>query len=910
MSINASNNPYPDSPDASPTKLDKGGYDGTAETLDNKIDEILAEAKILINNTLVGSASLGSIVPSSVPPATGAVHAFATQAGTYTNWGGYVIPANTFALISRSSNLVFSISQTALDVSGKVNVSDVINTLASTETAKPLSANQGRVLDLKIAQGIVNWTAKAFLINDEVSHLGKLWQANAAIISTDVPGTSSKWVEVLSGYGLKSDVFIYSSSKNKYSKTNHNIVDFWVNSSNIIEASAGKIMCKIPVKSSTTYTFKRLLDYYSLAAFGGFLQLDKDSNIIVSSDPSTFASSTIGGGKTFTTNANTAFIVTNIKVGATDNTNLFQFEEGGNVNTYEAYVANVDRIRGISVIPDSVLKKSDVFIYSSSKNKYSKTNHNIVDFWVNSSNIIEASAGKIMCKIPVKSSTTYTFKRLLDYYSLAAFGGFLQLDKDSNIIVSSDPSTFASSTIGGGKTFTTNANTAFIVTNIKVGATDNTNLFQFEEGGNVNTYEAYVANVDSILSNALNSVSSNISSNVSITTSDSINRFDKIKGTLLNYKIGTASEGFIYELNAQSSKIEVLPNTAYSFYNKSNLYLPNQIGKMLLLDESESIISIIDMSTLPNALVGTGKTVTTGATTKFVSILMRNSANTYNQLNEFKFELGTSVTAYTGYSKVISKINGLEVAPISEAFKVYENENIVFMGDSMVADESGKISWTYHTLSRLQFANSLNLAVSGAKWAHTSSTVYDITPQISNNIHPNNCIWNQVNVLIYKVANSLTPTPTTVVIQAGTNDFNQTGTPFPVGDPDAVAVNINFLTLAQNATLVQSVAGGMRYAIDTLLLNFPNIQIIIVSPLQNAGGSITTQFITYNTIQKMAGYLSCDTINATEKSGIYWAYEQTYPRKYTYDGTHLTELGRKKVGFFMAQELSKIIVKK
>jgi len=53
MSINASNNPYPDSPDASPTKLDKGGYDGTAETLDNKINEILAEAKILIDNTKV-----------------------------------------------------------------------------------------------------------------------------------------------------------------------------------------------------------------------------------------------------------------------------------------------------------------------------------------------------------------------------------------------------------------------------------------------------------------------------------------------------------------------------------------------------------------------------------------------------------------------------------------------------------------------------------------------------------------------------------------------------------------------------------------------------------------------------------------------------------------------------------------
>jgi len=206
MSINASNNPYPDSPDASPTKLDKGGYDGTAETLDNKIDEILVEAKLLIDNTLVGSTSVGSIVPSSVPPATGAVHAFATQAGTYTNWGGFIVPANTFAFISRSSDLVFSISQTTLDVTGKVNVSDVVNTLVSTETTKPLSAAQGKALNEKIAKGIPNWVAGVYTTGDEVNHLGKDWVSNAAIISTDVPGVSSKWVERLSGYVENSDI--------------------------------------------------------------------------------------------------------------------------------------------------------------------------------------------------------------------------------------------------------------------------------------------------------------------------------------------------------------------------------------------------------------------------------------------------------------------------------------------------------------------------------------------------------------------------------------------------------------------------------------------------------------------------------------------------------------------------------
>ena len=52
MSITASNNPFPDSPDLSPTKLDKGGYDGTAETLDTKIDEILVEALLKIDGVL------------------------------------------------------------------------------------------------------------------------------------------------------------------------------------------------------------------------------------------------------------------------------------------------------------------------------------------------------------------------------------------------------------------------------------------------------------------------------------------------------------------------------------------------------------------------------------------------------------------------------------------------------------------------------------------------------------------------------------------------------------------------------------------------------------------------------------------------------------------------------------------
>lgn len=153
--ITATNNPYPEEPDASPTKLDRGGYEGNAETLDEKITANLTEVKALIE-TYKGSKDLGSITPTSVPstnPADlGPAFWRATQNGTYTYFGGFVVPANNFAIFSRDVNGVFSVSMTALDISSKVNVSDVKDNLISTDANKPLSANQGKLLNEKLIE--------------------------------------------------------------------------------------------------------------------------------------------------------------------------------------------------------------------------------------------------------------------------------------------------------------------------------------------------------------------------------------------------------------------------------------------------------------------------------------------------------------------------------------------------------------------------------------------------------------------------------------------------------------------------------------------------------------------------------------------------------------------------------------
>jgi hypothetical protein len=88
------------------SKLDKGSYTGTAKDLENAI--IAA----------VTGASGISIVPTSpAPTGTGIASFTATQAGTYTNYGGVIVAANSFAIISRSASGAFSISQTAFDLS-------------------------------------------------------------------------------------------------------------------------------------------------------------------------------------------------------------------------------------------------------------------------------------------------------------------------------------------------------------------------------------------------------------------------------------------------------------------------------------------------------------------------------------------------------------------------------------------------------------------------------------------------------------------------------------------------------------------------------------------------------------------------------------------------------------------------
>lgn len=110
---------------------------------------------------LVSPNFKGSITPTDTPSGTEDAVWIATQAGTYTNFGGVVVSANSRAEISRVGG-VFSISQTTLDISGKLNVSDLSSDLNSTDITKGFNLAGAKALNDKFEDYVI----KTNLLNE------------------------------------------------------------------------------------------------------------------------------------------------------------------------------------------------------------------------------------------------------------------------------------------------------------------------------------------------------------------------------------------------------------------------------------------------------------------------------------------------------------------------------------------------------------------------------------------------------------------------------------------------------------------------------------------------------------------------------------------------------------------------
>lgn len=124
------------------------------------------------------SAYLGIATTTTTPPPTGAYWYRVDTAGTYTNFlsGGSPI------VVTESD---FYDGTKYYDVT--LEVKDNVATKRKSEKPKGLD---GKTIE--------TWSAKNYTHGSQVFNGGKIWENNADTLGTDVPGTSTKWVEVFS----------------------------------------------------------------------------------------------------------------------------------------------------------------------------------------------------------------------------------------------------------------------------------------------------------------------------------------------------------------------------------------------------------------------------------------------------------------------------------------------------------------------------------------------------------------------------------------------------------------------------------------------------------------------------------------------------------------------------------------
>lgn len=331
---------------------------------------------------------LGSIVPTSTPTGTGKAYWLAAQAGTYTNFGGLVVSANSLAVISRNATNAFSISQTPLDITS-----------------------------LKMQ----TWTAKAYDSGDQVNYLGKDWVANAATVAGDVPSVSSKWVERLDALLSKNDVLPISKkltdnlSNITVKKEVVKLVNggFYNYKTGVYSANASFAGLSITAVEGDIFSFKGAVGFSSLAAISFFDNSMNNIGYIFGDNTSTVI------------NRDTGIIMCPKRTA----TVIFGAYIAGGVEV-EVFKYNLNQF------VDSVFNKDIIDVYNkvSVPTSFSTTNDGVYD----RNGILLVPAG-----FPTATNYKYTSIDVIEgdvynYTSVAFYGsnvfGILMLDVNNNVL--------------------------------------------------------------------------------------------------------------------------------------------------------------------------------------------------------------------------------------------------------------------------------------------------------------------------------------------------------------------------------------------------------------------------------------------------------------------------------------------
>jgi len=214
--------------------------------------------------------------------------------------------------------------------------------------------------------------------------------------------------------------------------------------------------------------------------------------------------------------------------------------------------------------------------------------------------------------------------------------------------------------------------------------------------------------------------------------------------------------------------------------------------------------------------------------------------------------------------------------------------------------------WSATVVKTLGFATHHNVAVGSSTWAcHSDTQNYgeDGFAGISDGWLPtndaaeiqkrhNNTSKVHVQKFIAEVDAGLYPAPDVFVFSMGTNDSRLGSAQEALKDKSLDHVDVT------------TMAGGARWAIQTIIERFPDCRVFVCTPIQTSDPGHNQQNLhKIEILKEICRSLSVQLIDCYSESGITEKLEDGHGHRYLRDGLHPGPEGQQLMGRYIAKEI-------
>lgn len=259
-----------------------------------------------------------------------------------------------------------------------------------------------------------------------------------------------------------------------------------------------------------------------------------------------------------------------------------------------------------------------------------------------------------------------------------------------------------------------------------------------------------------------------------------------------------------------------------------------------------------------------------------------------NNLPTWDISLVVSYKEFTTENDVIYRLEQLELAPGSELNGIKYTQ----LGDSIASLAQGN-TFASRIATRINSLQYVNYAIPGATWTYRPGTVATDNPVSTDDT---NVIPNQVRKLIKAYEDELIEAPDLINIAAGINDVSRG---LALGD---IATQF---ALPLDSVNFQTLTGAMRWSIAKLMQTFPDVRIVIQTPLLTSvpERNYTASLPYVNQMKAVAARLSVPIIDCFGESLINEVNEDRYMQP---DKLHPKDLGQEMQYLYVFKKLSGI----